>query len=171
MHEQQPARLPSTGLAFIAHVRCCEVRSLTDTATATRTVRRFSVPLGMPYAEAIRRFEDLLPGVDLERFTALEEWDDAVRLAGRTAPLGLMRFWALDVPPLMVGGRALWDCTEYLVANHVIAQQMYRYDPVATVYAPLRFLIYADPPGHTSGRPRRLTGDPVPPSLPVVAGR
>jgi hypothetical protein len=120
---------------------------MTDNATETRTVRRLSVPLGMPYAEAVRRFEDLLPVIDIERFTALEDWDDAVRLAGRTAPLGLMRFWALDIPALMVGGRAAWDCTEYLVGNHVIAERMYRYDPVATMYAPLRFLIYADPSG------------------------
>jgi hypothetical protein len=110
-------------------------------------VRRLSVPLEMPYAEAVRRFEALLPVVDIERFTALENWDDAVRLAGSAAPLGLMRFWTLDVPPLMVGGRALWDCTEYLVGNHVIAERMYRFDPVAMLYAPLRFLIHADPSG------------------------
>jgi hypothetical protein len=120
---------------------------MTDTATAIRTVRRLSVPLGMPYAEAIRRFEDLLPVIDLERFTALENWDDVVRLAGRTAPLGLMRFWTLDVPSLMVGGRAVCDCTEYLVGNQLIAERMYRYDPVAMMYAPLRFLIYADRSG------------------------
>ena len=120
---------------------------MTDTATATRMVRRLSVPLGLPYAEAIRRFEDLLPVVDLDRFRALENWDDVVRLAGRTAPLGLMRFWTLDIPSLMVGGRALSDCTEYLVGNHVIAERMYRHDPVAMMYAPLRFLIHADPSG------------------------
>ena len=120
---------------------------MTDTATATHAVRRLSVPLGLPYAEAISRFEDLLPVIDLERFTALENWDDVVRLASRTAPLGLMRFWALDAPSLMVGGRASWDCAEYLVGNHVIAERMYRYDPVAMMYAPLRFLIYADPSG------------------------
>ncbi|WP_433287180.1 hypothetical protein ACQPZQ_32530 [Pseudonocardia sp. CA-142604] len=120
---------------------------MTDTATATHTVRRLSVPLGLPYAEAIRRFEDLLPVVDLDRFTALENWDDVVTLAGRTAPLGLMRFWALDVRSLLVGGRALSDCTEFLVGNHVIAERMYRYDPVAMMYAPLRFLIRADRAG------------------------
>jgi hypothetical protein len=120
---------------------------MTDTATATRTVRRLSVPLGMPYAEAIHRFEDLLPVIDLDRFRALENWDDAVRLAGRTAPLGLMRFWKLDLTPLWVGGRASWNCTEYLVGNHVIAERMYRYDPVVLLYAPLRFLIHDDPTG------------------------
>jgi hypothetical protein len=120
---------------------------MTDTATTTRTVRRLSIPLALPYAEAVGRFEELVPAIDLERFTALTDWDDVVKLAGREAPLGLMRFWKLDIPPLMVDGRAVWDCVEYLMGNQVIAERMYRHDPVALLYAPLRILIHADGSG------------------------
>jgi hypothetical protein len=119
---------------------------MTDAPTTTRSIRRLSVPLGLPYAEGIRRFEELLPAVDVEQFTTLTSWDDVVALAGRTAPLGLMRFWTLDIAPLMVG-RAARECVEYLAGNHVIAERMYRHDPVAMLYAPLRILIHADAAG------------------------
>lgn len=37
-----------------------------------------------------------------------------------------------------------WECTEYLMGNHVIAEQMYRYNPTVMLHAPLRLLIQAD---------------------------
>ena len=37
---------------------------------------------------------------------------------------------------------------EYLVGNHVIAETMFRHDPKALLYAPLRLLIYSDADGN-----------------------
>ena len=37
---------------------------------------------------------------------------------------------------------------EYLLGNHTIAETMFRHDPKALLYAPLRLLIYADADGN-----------------------
>jgi hypothetical protein len=37
---------------------------------------------------------------------------------------------------------------EYLLGNHVIAETMFRHDPKALLYAPLRLLIYSDGDGN-----------------------
>ncbi|HEX7823547.1 MAG TPA: DUF302 domain-containing protein, partial [Mycobacterium sp.] len=36
---------------------------------------------------------------------------------------------------------------EYLAGNHTIAERMYRHEPAAMLYAPLRLFIYADDDG------------------------
>ena len=40
------------------------------------------------------------------------------------------------------------DSVAYLMGNHVIAETMFRHDPRAMLYAPLRTLIWEDPDGH-----------------------
>jgi hypothetical protein len=37
---------------------------------------------------------------------------------------------------------------EYLLGNHTIAETMFRHDPKALLYAPLRVLVYSDPDGN-----------------------
>ena len=37
---------------------------------------------------------------------------------------------------------------EYLIGNHVIAETMFRHDPKALLYAPLRMLVYSDSDGN-----------------------
>ena len=37
---------------------------------------------------------------------------------------------------------------EHLLGNHVIAEPMFRYDPGALLYAPLRLLVHSDPVGN-----------------------
>ncbi len=37
---------------------------------------------------------------------------------------------------------------EYLIGNHVIAETMFRHDPKALFYAPLRMLVYGDADGN-----------------------
>lgn len=110
-------------------------------------VRRLAVPLGRPYAEAIRAFEDAIPALDASQFADLPDWDAVVVKADEVAPLGFVRFWSLEVPPYMEGSGSSWDCTEYLMGNQVIAEQMYRHDPAVMLYAPLRLLIQADENG------------------------
>lgn len=115
--------------------------------TTTHDVRRLAVPLGRPYAEAIRRFEDTVPELDRSRFEGLPDWDAVVAKADEVAPLGFMRFASIEVPPFMAGSGYSWDCTEYLMGNHVIAERMYRYNPTVMLHAPLRLLIQADEHG------------------------
>jgi hypothetical protein len=121
---------------------------MTDENVATiHTVRRLAVRLGQPYADAVRRFEELVPVVDAERFFQLDSWDAVVELAAREAPLGFMRYWNADVPAFMAGSGATWDCAEYLMGNHVIAERMYRHDPSVMLHAPLRVVIRASESG------------------------
>ncbi|WP_259471953.1 hypothetical protein [Streptomyces shenzhenensis] len=117
-------------------------------STSRHEVQRLAVPLGQPYSEAIRSYEEAVPVMDQTQFSGLRDWDAVVAKVEEIAPLGFMRFWSAEVPPFMAGsGSSLWDCTEYLMGNHVIAEQMYRYNPTVMMYAPLRLLIQADENG------------------------
>lgn len=108
------------------------------------SVRRLAVPLRRRYADAVARFEELVPVVDYDRFMALTEWAQVEALAQQVAPLGFMRYWTSDIPAMMVGEAAGGKCSEYLMGNHVVAERMYRYDPTVMLYAPLRVVIRAD---------------------------
>src|SRR5260370_32436854 len=117
---------------------------VTDENAATiHTVRRLAVRLGQPYADAVRRFEELVPVVDAERFFRLDSWDAVVELAAREAPLGFMRYSNADVPAFMAGSGATWDCAQYLMGTHVLAERLYRYVPPLMLRPPLRSVILA----------------------------
>lgn len=111
------------------------------------SVRRLAVPLRRPHADAVARFEELVPAVDYARFMALTEWAQVEALARQVAPLGFMRYWTSDIATVMVGDAAGGECSEYLMGNHVIAERMYRYDPTVMLYAPLRVVIRAGEAG------------------------
>jgi len=112
-------------------------------------VRRLDVALPLPYDRAVRRYEELVPAADLARFGQLATWDAVLELAEINAPHGFMIYWRADVTAMMAGSPSGWKCTEYLMGNHTIAERMFRHDPAAMLYAPLRTLIYADPDGDT----------------------
>jgi Domain of unknown function DUF302 len=115
----------------------------------THPVNRLVVPLPDPYEAAVRRYEELVPAVDLPRFGQLGTWDAVVELAAINAPLGFMIYWKTDVTAIMAGSPSGWKCTEYLMGNHVIAERMFHHDPSAMLHAPLRTVIYADQDGDT----------------------
>lgn len=121
-------------------------QKMTEPETA-HDVLRLAVPLHRPYAEAVARFEELIPIFDQPGFAALTSWADVEALAEREAPLGFMRYWTSDILDVMVGEGAAGECSVYLMGNHVIAQRMYRYDSTAMLYAPLRVLIRQDDTG------------------------
>jgi uncharacterized protein (DUF302 family) len=120
---------------------------MTDEFTTEHTVQRLRVPLGRPYVHAIADFERVVPVVDAKRFHSLDNWDDVVRLAEAEAPLGLMRYASIDVHPFIKASGTTRAGTEYLMGNHVFAERMYRHEPAAMLYAPLRLYIYADDSG------------------------
>jgi hypothetical protein len=110
---------------------------------------RFTIPLPDPYEAAVRRYEELVPPVDLARFGQLGTWDAVKELAEINAPHGFMIYWKTDITAIMAGSSSGWKCTEYLMGNHVIAERMFRYDAGVMLHAPLRTEIYADPHGGT----------------------
>src|SRR5262245_42212016 len=54
-----------------------------------------------------------------------------------------------DVTALMAGSPSGWECVEYLMGKHTIAERMMRHDPPEMIHGPLRDVIYADRDGDT----------------------
>jgi uncharacterized protein DUF302 len=111
------------------------------------TIWRLHVRLGRSYDDAIAEFERVVPPIDLPRFQALENWEENLRLFETEAPLGLMRFGSIDVLALVRASGTDRPGIEYLAGNHTIAERMYRHEPAAMLYAPLRLFIFADDDG------------------------
>jgi uncharacterized protein (DUF302 family) len=124
-----------------------ESSSTTAESATEHTIRRLHVHLGRPYADAIADFERIVPPIDQQRFQSLDTWEENLRLSERVAPLGLMRFASIDVTALMRASGTDRPGVEYLVGNHTIAERMYRHEPAAMLYAPLRLFIHADDDG------------------------
>jgi uncharacterized protein (DUF302 family) len=110
-------------------------------------IRRLHLPLGRAYGDAIADFERVVPPIEPQRFQSLGSWEDNLALSDAVAPLGLMRFASIDVQAYMHTSGTDRPGTEYLVGNHTIAERMYRHEPAAMLYAPLRLFIYADAAG------------------------
>ncbi|MFD8963946.1 DUF302 domain-containing protein [Streptomyces sp. NPDC059568] len=111
--------------------------------------RRIDVLLPQPYDTAVRRYEELVPVIDLTRFGVLATWDAVREQAEINAPHGFMIYWKADITSDMATSPSDWKCAEYLMGNHVIAQRMYDHDPAVMLHAPLRTVLYADAEGRT----------------------
>jgi uncharacterized protein (DUF302 family) len=75
-------------------------------------------------------------------------WDDVRTKVAENAPNELMVYAKIDATVLLgVAGHDI-KAVEYLLGNHVIAETMFRHDPKALLYAPLRVLVYSDPDGN-----------------------
>jgi uncharacterized protein (DUF302 family) len=70
-----------------------------------------------------------------------------VDMINATAPHGFLIYFKNDVHPVMASAGDKADCVAYLMGNHVIAEKMFRHDPRAMLYAPLRTLIWEDSRG------------------------
>ena len=129
------------------------------TVTA-HTVERLTARLGLPYAEALTRFEQLVPAAPLEKFLAAGSWD-AVKALLDATPLGFMDYAKLDSFALLAPSGITRQSVEYLAGNHAIAETMFRREPGVVLYAPLRLLFHADDDGKavlSIDRPRDLFG-------------
>ena len=75
------------------------------------------------------------------------DWDDVRAAAAENAPNDLMMYAKIDASGFFgVAGHST-QAIEYLIGNHVIAETMFRHDPKALLYAPLRMLVYGDDNG------------------------
>jgi hypothetical protein len=113
---------------------------------------RVDIDTGIPFEQFVAALEEAAPPVDrtaLKRIRAAGgNWDDVRAAAAANAPYDLMIYAKLD-------GRGFFDIVghqtpaiEYLIGNHVIAETMFRHDPKALLYAPLRVLVHGDANGN-----------------------
>jgi uncharacterized protein (DUF302 family) len=114
----------------------------TDGTVLAHTAVRLTVPLNQPLSQAVARFEELVPAVDIDAFLQSRSWDETIELARANGPLGLMRFWKLDYAAILTGSGTPARSFGYLIGNQTIAEQMIRHEPEVVLYAPLRTAIY-----------------------------
>jgi hypothetical protein len=62
-----------------------------------------SPPSHQPLSQAVARFEELVPAVDIDAFRQSRSWDETIDLANINAPMGLMGFWKLDYAAILAG--------------------------------------------------------------------
>lgn len=121
--------------------------------TVAHEVTRLEVAVGTPYGDFRGRYEQAVPVFDAARFAELQRahapWEAVLRATEEGAPHGFLRYWDFDATPLMSLAGDRWNCVEYLMGNHTIAQRMFTYDPAVMLYAPLRTAIYEDAESRT----------------------
>ena len=126
---------------------------------------RVDIATGMAFDEFVAAFEKAAPPFDeapIQRIIAARgSWDDVRAAVAKNAPNELMVYAKIDgIELLSVAGHRT-PAIEYLVGNHVIAETMFRHDPKALLYAPLRMLVYGDADGNaifTMDRPSDAFG-------------
>lgn len=116
------------------------------------TMNRVDIATGVEFDEFIEAFEKVAPPVDRTVVQQIAErgggWDDVLAAAEANAPNGLMVYAKIDAQTFFSLAGHNTKAVEYLLGNHVIAETMFRHDPKALLYAPLRLLIYADADGN-----------------------
>ena len=116
------------------------------------SMTRVDVFTGVGFDEFLTAFEAAAPRYDRVPMQRIVEsggtWDEVRAKVAENAPNELMVYAKIDgVPLLGVAGHDV-KAVEYLLGNHVIAETMFRHDPKALLYAPLRVLVYSDPDGN-----------------------
>jgi uncharacterized protein (DUF302 family) len=123
------------------------MQSLSD-RTSSHEVTRFKIETDEPYTVFCERFAQAVPPLNEQRLAEFVEqqapWHIVLEDAAVSAPLGFFIFWHIDVSASMALAGNTTLCTEYLIGNYTIAERMFRVDPRAMLYVPLRVLIYAE---------------------------
>jgi uncharacterized protein (DUF302 family) len=113
---------------------------------------RVDVATGVPFAEFIAALEAAAPPVDRAAVLAIiksgGDWDDVRAVAAKNAPNELMVYAKIEATEFFTLAGHHTQAIEYLIGNHVIAETMFRHDPKAMLYAPLRMLVYSDGDGN-----------------------
>jgi hypothetical protein len=123
-----------------------------DHRVVAHTMNRIDIFTGREYDGFVADFEKAAPPFDRTAVQAIVErggdWDDVLAAAAANAPNDLMVYAKIDALPLLSLAGHTTKAVEYLLGNHTIAETMFRHDPKALLYAPLRLLIYADADGN-----------------------
>ena len=116
----------------------------------TYAVRRLTVAVP-GVREFQRRYEQAVPAEPSDQVAALVErgatWAEMLDCIAESAPHGFLVNWRSEVHPVMRLAGCQNDCVAYLMGNVTIAEQMFRHDPRAMLYAPLRTVIWEDDDG------------------------
>jgi uncharacterized protein (DUF302 family) len=108
---------------------------------------RIDIPTGIAFDDFRRAFEQAAPPFDADSIQALTDqggsWNDVKAAVAASAPNDLLVYGMIDATSLFTVAGHTTRAIEYLVGNHVIAETMFRHDPKALLYAPLRFLLYS----------------------------
>jgi hypothetical protein len=117
------------------------------TSHETYTARRLTVAVP-GVREFQQRYEQAVPANPVEEIAALVQgtatWAEVIDAHAELAPHGFLIYWRNDVHGLMQLASGDNDCIAYLMGNVTIAEQMFRHDPRAMLYAPLRTVIWED---------------------------
>lgn len=121
---------------------------MTRTHRHDHSMTRVDVFTGIGFDEFLTAFEAAAPAFDPVPMQRIVEsggtWDEVRAKTAENAPNELMVYAKIDATPLLgVAGHAV-KAVEYLLGNHVIAETMFRHDPKALLYAPLRVLVHSD---------------------------
>jgi uncharacterized protein (DUF302 family) len=113
------------------------------------SMTRVDVFTGVGFDDFLTAFEAAAPRYDPVPMQRIVEsggtWDEVRAKVAENAPNELMVYTKIDAILLLgVAGHDV-KAVEYLLGNHVIAETMFRHDPKALLYAPLRVLVYSDP--------------------------
>ncbi|WP_432840993.1 DUF302 domain-containing protein [Dactylosporangium sp. CA-092794] len=137
------------------------------------SVTRVDVATGIPYDDFVNRFEHAAPAFDPGPFERIAEhgggWDEVRAAVAANAPNEMIRYARIDVTPLLRPAGHATRSTEYLTGNHVIAESMFRHDPRALLYAPLRMLVYSDDDGNAVFSMHRPSDEFASLGIPAVA--
>jgi uncharacterized protein (DUF302 family) len=125
---------------------------VTETSIHEHPMTRVDIGTGVEFEKFLAGFEAAAPAFDPVPMQRIVEsggtWDEVRAAVARNAPNELMVYAKIDATPLLgVAGHDV-KAVEYLLGNHVIAETMFRHDPKALLYAPLRLLVYSDADGN-----------------------
>lgn len=105
---------------------------------------RVNISTRIPFEEFCAALEKAAPAYDAAAFEHADDWDAVVAAMTTAAPHGLITYARLDARPMLALTGTRVQAIEYLLGNHVIAATMFRHDPNALLYAPLRVLVFSD---------------------------
>ena len=113
----------------------------------TYSARRLTIEV--PGVRAFQRlYEEAVPANPAGEIAALVQsgasWAEVLDTHAEAAPYGFLIYWRNDVHGVMQLAGDENDCIAYLMGNVTIAEQMFRHDPRAMPYAPLRTVIWED---------------------------
>jgi hypothetical protein len=101
-------------------------------------VTRLVFDAGQPYERFRGRYEAAVPPADPRLAPGL------TRAGREPGPYGFVLYWRADMRPRMTAAGERRPCTAYLMGCPAVAEKIYRQDPAALLYSPLRALVYID---------------------------
>jgi uncharacterized protein (DUF302 family) len=117
------------------------------TSHETYSARRLNVEV-----PGVREFQQLyeqaVPANPVDEIIGLvtrgASWAEVIDVHAEIAPHGFLIYWRNDVHGVMELAHDEVDCIAYLMGNVTIAERMFRHEPRAMLYAPLRTVIWED---------------------------